>query len=138
MFNIEVPPLRERKDDVPLLTRFCIEKYARAMGRPAKPCSAEAMAILEQYRWPGNVRELENAIERAMVIGKEAMIVPADLPLQVEEKVVPVETSLAAMEKDHIERVLQEMGGNMTRSARVLGIDRATLYNKVKRYGIRR
>jgi len=138
VFGIEVPPLRERREDLRLLAEFFVEKSARAMGRPAKQISPEAMEMLERYRWPGNVRELENAIERAMVIGKEETIVPDDLPLQVEEKVVPVETSLAAMEKDHIERVLEETDGNMTRSARILGIDRATLYNKVKRYGIRR
>ena len=65
--------------------------------------------MLEAYRWPGNVRELENAIERAMVIGKTDTIIPEDLPLHVEEQIVPLETSLAAVEKVHIERVLHDM-----------------------------
>jgi transcriptional regulator with PAS, ATPase and Fis domain len=95
--------------------------------------------MLETYRWPGNVRELENAMERAMVAGQGESIRPHDLPLRVEESGTPAEqTSLEAMEKDHIQRILREMDGNVTQSAKVLGIDRATLYNKMKKYGIQR
>jgi DNA-binding NtrC family response regulator len=138
VFGIDVPPLRDRRDDIIPLAEFFVEKYARAMGRDRKPLAPETVELLERYRWPGNVRELENAVERAMVIGREGAIVPADLPLQLERQVVPADTSLAAVEKQHIERVLQEAGGNVTRSAKILGIDRATLYNKVRRYGIKR
>jgi DNA-binding NtrC family response regulator len=139
VFAVLVPPLRERKEDILPLVRHFVAKYARAMGKSEKEISPEAEALLVGYRWPGNVRELENAIERAMVIGKQPTILPGDLPLHVEsQEVGPAEQSLAGVEKLHIERVLQEMDGNITRCAKVLGIDRATLYNKIKRYGIRR
>ncbi len=139
VFTIHVPPLRERREDILPLAKHFIEKYARAMGKPVKRISPEAEEMLIGYRWPGNVRELENAIERAMVVGKDAAIQPHDLPLHLEGNATdPSERSLAAMEKDHIERVLTEMDGNVTRSAKVLGIDRATLYNKIKKYGLRR
>lgn len=139
VFSVHLPPLRERREDILPLAEHFIEKYARAMGKPGKEIAPEAQELLTHYRWPGNVRELENAIERAMVIGKSGVIESRDLPLRVEEGgEEPEEKSLAAMEKDHIERVLREMDGNVTQSARVLGIDRATLYNKLKKYGIRR
>ncbi len=139
VFAIPVPPLRERRDDIPLLAAHFVKKYARAMGKPAKEISPEAEAILLDYQWPGNVRELQNAIERAMVIGKKSMIVAEDLPLRVENSNQdPPETTLSAMEKGHIERVMREVDGNVTRAAKILGIDRGTLYNKMKRYGIGR
>jgi len=140
VFSIEVPPLRERADDIMPLARFFVAKYARAMGKPERAVSPEAERLLTQYRWPGNVRELENAIERAMVIGRGDTIAAADLPLHLENggAVEPVERSLAAVEKEHITRVLEELGGNVSQAAKVLGIDRATLYNKLKRYGVRR
>jgi len=140
VFSIEVPPLRERTDDIMPLARFFVAKYARAMGKPERAVSPDAERLLGEYRWPGNVRELENAIERAMVIGSGETIRAEDLPLHLENggAVEPVERSLAAVEKEHITRVLEELGGNVSQAAKVLGIDRATLYNKMKRYGVRR
>lgn len=139
VFSVEVPPLRDRREDILPLAQHFLEKYARAMGKAVKEISPEAKATLQGYRWPGNVRELENAIERAVVIGKGPAITPEDLPLSANnQRVEPSEQSLAVLEKEHIERVLREMDGNVSRSAKVLGIDRATLYNKLKRYGIRR
>ena len=140
VFSIEVPPLRERTDDIMPLARFFVAKYARAMGKAERAVSPEAERLLVQYRWPGNVRELENAVERAMVIGSGDVILPQDLPLHVENGgvVEPVARSLAAVEKEHITRVLDELDGNVSQAAKVLGIDRATLYNKIKRYGVRR
>jgi DNA-binding NtrC family response regulator len=139
VFSVEIPPLRERREDILPLARHFVAKYARSMGKAEKDITPQAQEVMEGYRWPGNVRELENAIERAMVIGAGDEILPKDLPLQIEEnEVAPSTSSLGAMEKDHIARVLQEMDGNVTRSAKVLGIDRATLYNKMKKYGIQR
>jgi DNA-binding NtrC family response regulator len=139
VFSIEIPPLRERTRDIPSLAQHFIAAYARAMGKPVRSRSPEAQQLLEAYRWPGNVRELENAIERAMVIGKGTTIEPEDLPLRAgSEENQLSDRSLADMERVHIERVLDELDGNITQAARVLGIDRATLYNKLKRYGIRR
>jgi DNA-binding NtrC family response regulator len=140
VFSIQVPPLRERPEDILPLTQFFVEKYARAMGKPAKTVSTEAETVLLGYRWPGNVRELENAVERAMVVGKGPALEVRDLPLAVGDASgeEPQARSLAAMEKDHVARVLRDCGGNVTQAAKVLGIDRATLYNKLKRYGLRR
>ncbi len=140
VFSIQVPPLRERPEDILPLTQFFVEKYARAMGKPERTISPEAEAVLLAYRWPGNVRELENAIERAMVVGKGPVLEVRDLPLAVGDAPAgePQARSLAAMEKDHVARVLRDAGGNVTQAAKVLGIDRATLYNKLKRYGLRR
>jgi DNA-binding NtrC family response regulator len=139
VFVIEVPPLRSRKEDIPALTRYFIEKFARAMGKPVREMSAEAEELILSYPWPGNVRELENAIERAMVIGRGEFIEPTDLPLGVERRnAATAEQSLETIERDHIVRVLREEDGNITRAARVLGIDRGTLYNKLRRYEIER
>ncbi len=139
VFSIYIPPLRERREDVMPLARHFIEKYARAMGKPAKQVTPEAEALMLGYRWPGNVRELENAIERAMVIGKREVIGPEELPLAVEANAAqPSDMSLSAVERAHIESVLEEVEGNITQAAKVLGIDRGTLYNKLKRYGIGR
>ncbi len=139
VFTIQLPPLRERADDILALARHFVEKYARAMAKPPRTFLPEAETAMLAYRWPGNVRELENAVERAMVIGQGPTIRRDDLPLPVDNNSKdPKDLSLDALEKEHIERVLAQQDGNVTRSATVLGIDRATLYNKIKRYGIRR
>jgi DNA-binding NtrC family response regulator len=139
VFTIDVPPLRERSRDIPLLARFFVETFAREMAKPVKEISAEAEALLADYEWPGNVRELENAIERALVIGRNPDIQPADLPLRVEREArKPSAMALAAVEESHIRMVLRDQGGNITHAARELGVDRGTLYNKMKRYGIER
>ncbi len=139
VFTIQLPPLRERADDILALARHFMEKYARAMAKPPRTFSPEAEAAMLAYRWPGNVRELENAVERAMVIGQGPTIRREDLPLPLDQDPKdPKDLTLDALEKEHIERVLAELDGNVTRSATVLGIDRATLYHKIKRYGIRR
>jgi len=138
VFAIDVPPLRERREDIPELVEHFVHKFGRAMGKPPKQLTSEAEELLRSYDWPGNVRELENAIERAMVIGQGNRIRPEDLPLHVErEGGRPKERSLESLERDHIERVLREESGNVSQAARVLGIDRGTLYNKMKKYGIR-
>ena len=139
VFVIDLPPLRDRPEDIPALTHHFIEKYAHAMGRPIKDVSPEVEAMLVSYSWPGNVRELENAVERAMVVGREPSLQPDDLPLQlIRADGEPEGVTLAALERRHIERILREEEGNITRTAAVLGIDRGTLYNKLRRYGIER
>jgi DNA-binding NtrC family response regulator len=140
VFTILLPPLRERPVDILSLARHFIQKYARSMGKPEKRITAEAEELLLKYPWPGNVRELENAIERAMVIGKKSEIHSNDLPLHLEQQTYNLETSLSLedIEKQHIEKVLKQMEGNVTRAASLLGIDRVTLYNKMKKYGIQR
>ena len=140
VFTIVIPPLRERRSDILPLARHFIRKYARQMGKPEKKISPEAEKLLLNYPWHGNVRELENAIERAMVAGKQPVVTPEDLPLQINQNGIS-ETgglTLAEVEKTHILRVLKEAEGNVTRAASLLGIDRVTLYNKLKKYGIKR
>jgi len=140
VFTIFIPPLRERRADIIPLAKHFIKKYARSMGKPEKKISPEVEDLLLRYPWPGNVRELENAIERAMVVGKKPEICLEDLPLQVNnregDQASPL--SLMELEKQHIQRVLKETGGNVTRAASLLGIDRVTLYNKMKKYNIHR
>ncbi len=140
VFTIFIPPLRERRNDILSLVKHFIKKYSRSMGKPEKRISPDVEKMLLSYPWPGNVRELENAIERAMVVGKKSDIQLEDLPLHLNGSVKFSNDgiTLADIEKQHIERVLKETNGNITRTAGLLGIDRVTLYNKLKKYGIQR
>jgi transcriptional regulator with PAS, ATPase and Fis domain len=114
-----------------------VKKYALAMNKRVRRISPEAMDLLVRYHWPGNVRELENAIERAMVVAKGEVIRQEDLPFQLKAEVkTPSSDSLEEVEKSHILNILNRMDWNITRSAEVLKIDRQTLYNKIKKYGL--
>jgi DNA-binding NtrC family response regulator len=139
VFSVFIPPLRERKGDIPLLANYFVQKYARVMGKSITALSPEAMDTIVRYNWPGNVRELENAVERAMVVGKPPMIKAEDLPYQLTEKnhVLPA-GSLAAIEKTHIVSILEQNRWNISRSAEILQIDRVTLYNKIEKYGLKK
>jgi DNA-binding NtrC family response regulator len=140
VFSIFLPPLRKRKSDIIMLANHFIQKYARSMGKPKKLIASNVQEMMLEYSWPGNVRELENAIERAMVIGKGPEITIEDLPLHINttEKSNSGKVKLSDLEKDHILRILEETGGNVTKAANLLGIDRVTLYNKMKKYGVKR
>ena len=138
ILRIQLPPLRERPEDIPLLAEAFLKKHGTAMNKPVGRISPEAMNVLLKYDWPGNVRELENAIERALVIGKGLDIAPSDFPMQV---AVPPSASGRRLEdiaRAHIERVLEESGWNLTHAAEILAIDRSTLYSKIKAYGLKR
>jgi DNA-binding NtrC family response regulator len=137
---IELPPLRDRKDDILLLANEFIKKFTRSISRPAKEISQGAADFLINYDWPGNVRELENAIERALVVGKSETIIVEDLPFRiasVEFNPDEDKESLSVIEKKHILRVLNKNKWNISRSAQVLEIDRVTLYNKINKYNLR-
>jgi DNA-binding NtrC family response regulator len=139
VFSIVVPPLRERKSDIPVLAKHFVQSYARSMGKPVTGISSEAMDILIRHDWPGNVRELENAVERAMVVGKPPCIRPEDLPIQpAPGKKAAGTGTLSAVERDHIVSILGENRWNISRSADILGIDRVTLYNKIAKYGLQK
>lgn len=140
VFSIEIPPLRERSADIPLLAHYFLKKYAYSMNKNVTDISTEAMNILLQYDWPGNIRELRNTIERALVVvGKKNRIEPEDLNLPHPSKVEPREiSSLEELEKAHIQRTLDQNNWNITRSAEILKIDRVTLYNKIKKYNLKR
>ncbi|MBW2615927.1 MAG: sigma-54-dependent Fis family transcriptional regulator [Deltaproteobacteria bacterium] len=136
---IQVPPLRERKEDIPLLADSFVRKYCLEMNKEETKIAGPALKLLMDYDWPGNVRELENIIERALVIGKGNEISPNDLPFS--RKEMGPETfprSLKMMEKVHIRRILEAAGWNVSQAARELDIDRQTLYNKMEKYEIRR
>ena len=138
VFTIILPPLRERRSDVQLLAHHFVKKYAATMNKPINVISAEAMDLLFNHDWPGNVRELENAIERAMVVGKPPSIKAEDLPFQFSQHVEEsLDFSIAGAEKRQIVKVLQKANGNISHAAKLLQIDRVTLYNKIKKYGLR-
>jgi transcriptional regulator with PAS, ATPase and Fis domain len=139
VFGIVLPPLRERTEDIPLLADHFLRKYARAMNKRFTNISRAALDLLMHYAWPGNVRELENAIERAMVIGREPDIQAGDFPLQITVPPQPEGgVALEDVERAHILHVLESCEWNQTRAAKLLGIDRVTLYNKIKKYGFRK
>jgi DNA-binding NtrC family response regulator len=136
---IHVPPLRQRKEDIPLLVSAFIEKYCLEMNKEEAKIAPSALKLLMDYDWPGNVRELENIIERALVIGQGQKIEADDLPFS-RKDVTPAELprSLKKMERVHIRRILKETNWNISKAARELDIDRQTLYNKIDKYGIRK
>ncbi len=139
VFTIYILPLRERRTDIPILAEHFVHKYAQAMNKPSKLISSEGMDILVRYSWPGNVRELENVIERAMVLTKKDEISMEDLPLVLHTHALgPNQDSLVHVEQAHILRILNRADWNITHAAATLGIDRSTLYNKIKRYDLRK
>ena len=138
VIHLHVPPLRERLDDIPLLAQHFLRRYATETNKKIDSIHPEALEAMRRYPWPGNVRELENAIERAVVVGKGRQIKLSDLPI-----VIPTggavevgKLSLEEMERQHIARVIATEGGNMSQVARVLRINRTTLYHKIKKYGL--
>jgi DNA-binding NtrC family response regulator len=137
VISIHVPPLRERKEDIPLLAKAFIRRYCLELNKEPVQIASSAMQLLMDYNWPGNVRELENVIERALVIGRGIEIVTDDLPFSRKELGIEAfPKSLKLMEKMHIKKILEEMGWNVSKAARVLEIDRQTLYNKIEKYHI--
>jgi len=137
VISFEMPPLRKRKEDIPLLTDHFIRRFSQETKKQIDTISREAMDEIMIYEWPGNVRELENAIERAVVVGKSRKIQPVDLPLfRAEYKSLQSSSSLREIEKLHITAILNENKWNISKSAKILEIDRSTLYNKIKIYGI--
>jgi two-component system response regulator HydG len=138
VLSIHLPPLRERREDIPLLAEAFLKKHMTAMNKSIAGISPEAMNLLMNYDWPGNVRELENAIERALVIGKGPEIAPLDFPMQLTVPHTSCGRRLEDVARAHIERVLEASGWNLTHAAEILAIDRSTLYSKIKSYGLKR
>jgi len=136
--GIELPPLRERKEDIPLLAEYFLTKFAVENRKGIVGFSPGATGFLLKYEWPGNVRELENAIERAVILAKNSYIEVADLPQEnlTLAHASASEESLTEVERNHILNILNETGGNYSKAARILGISRVTLYNKIKAYGL--
>jgi len=144
VINIQIPPLRERREDIPLLARHFIEQLAHELEKNVTDITENAMRMLIDYNWPGNVRELENTIERALVTCKTNVLSEEDFTFlsktreRKESWSVPTDQSLQNVEKLVIEATLRRLDGNMKETAIVLGIDRSTLYEKIKKYNIPR
>jgi two-component system response regulator AtoC len=136
--NIELPPLRERKEDIPLLAEHFLHKFAVENRKEVTAFSPEVIESLLAYDWPGNIRELENAIERAIILSRNSSITTADLPQENVSLVgsASIGKNLKEVEKIHILNVLRETGENYSEAARILGVSRMTLYNKAKEYGL--
>lgn len=136
---IYVPPLRDRKEDIPLLVEHFLKKIANKTNRKPKKIQPKAMELLTNSLWPGNIRELENTIERAVVLAQKEEINPEDLPYRLQEQPQkPSSRALKDWEKSHILFVLEENNWNISKTALDLDIDRATLYNKIKKYQLDR
>jgi transcriptional regulator with PAS, ATPase and Fis domain len=148
-FQIEVPPLRERKQDIPPLIALFLRQFAQQLGKPEPDVAPDAFQKLLDYGWPGNVRELQNAIEYAVVLARKGFIGVKELPAEVQLPTVLQQSergpaaagrtgvqSLYDVERNTILQALAECHGNKKKAAQLLGIQRPTLYNKMKRYAI--
>jgi len=136
VMNIHVPPLRERTEDIPLLVDYFIKKYCTTMNKPLITMETAALKRILEYPFPGNIRELENMIERAIVVGNGKKISLKDLPLAKDIVDSSVE-SLDDFEKAFISQILNKYSWNISRTANALKVDRVTLYNKIKKYGLK-
>jgi two-component system response regulator PilR (NtrC family) len=141
VITIKLPPLRERKDDIPLLASHFLKKFERSLSRGGMRFSKGAMKLLLGYAWPGNVRELENTIERAAILAETDVVHSHDLPDKLRSNALPVgvemdngNVTLEDLEREHIKRVLGKVEGNKDRAAQMLGIHVSTLYRKMQRY----
>jgi DNA-binding NtrC family response regulator len=136
--NIELPPLRQRKEDIPLLAQHFLKKFAVENQKEVVDFAPGAMDFLLKYEWPGNVRELENVVERAVILARSKVVDLEDLPQETLRLTAPdaPEESIKDVEKKHIVNVLEESGWNYSKAAGILGISRVTLYNKIKAYKI--
>lgn len=147
--RITLPSLKERQEDIPMLAHHFLQKCGAGATRAVRGFHPDTLALLKRYRWPGNVRELENAIERAVSLSHGPLLTPEDLPAAIhqaasaaEQKAEMAETgdevclTLEEVEKRHLIRVLKEMKGNKVKAAKILGIDRRTLYRMAERFGL--
>jgi len=141
VIQLNLPPLRKRPFDIPLLTEHFISRYAEVAGEPPLEVSAEALALLTAYSWPGNVRELENVIERAAAMARGATLLPDDLPerlrsgghaTSVLSQARENQMTLRQLEQTYVAEILRRAGGNKSRAAEMLGLDRKTLYRKLE------
>ena len=140
-FILTIPPLRERKDDIPPLCRYFFDKYRHELGKPVDSISPEVVKTLVDYDFPGNVRELEHIIERAVILADGKTIEPKHLPIRFREELKPIKpmefknfSTLAELEKRYIVEVLEANKGNKSKTSEILGISRAALWRKLKQF----
>jgi two-component system nitrogen regulation response regulator NtrX len=140
-----VPPLRERREDIPALAAFFLEEFARSYGRKPKELTAQAIEALESYHWPGNVRELRNLIERIVILNPQSRIDVRHIPLnlakkpaadRVAERYGSLQEVRETAEREYILKKLEEANGNVSRAAELLGLERSNLYRKMRALGI--
>ncbi|MDQ1472928.1 MAG: two-component system, NtrC family, nitrogen regulation response regulator NtrX [Bryobacterales bacterium] len=140
-----MPPLRERKEDIPLLAVYFMDDFARAYGRRPKELTQQAIELLQEYHWPGNVRELRNLIERIVILHQQSRIDARHIPLQLsrrpaadrtQERYGSLQDVREAAERDYIQKKLEDANGNVTRTAELLGLERSNLYRKMRALGI--
>jgi DNA-binding NtrC family response regulator len=142
VINIEIPPLRERKEDIPQLVNNFVDLFNQKLGKNVRKIGPQAMDLIFQYHWPGNVRQLENAVERSVVLCKEDIIMPADLPQELRPPdsafigASGSRTNLETLEREHVKSVLEQCGWNKFRAAQLMGISRSTLYSKMKKHDL--
>ncbi len=140
VIDIELPPLRDRREDIPLLVQHFLNKFSQGLNKNISGVSEEALKILLIYSWPGNVRELENVIQRAITLTRHETILPEDLPItmieeqeeSLIEKGLREKYTVDQLEKEYVKRVLLKVGGNKSKAAEILGLDRKTLYRKLQ------
>lgn len=146
VIRIDLPPLRERPEDIPILVEQFMRKFAQQANREVRGIEPEALAALMNHRWPGNVRELEHTIERAVLLGKETTIGPKDLPPPLrgrKDSALPLVEAVSKgytlrdLEREYIARVLENTDGNKTEAAKILGVDRTTLYRKLEEFRVK-
>jgi len=149
VFQIELPPLRERRDDIPLLARYFLERYSRRLGKKVTGFSREAQLFLLHHDYAGNVRELENAVERAVALAEGEIITEKELPAEMTQRKMlrapaevligySVDWTLEQLEREHITAVLDKHEGNVSKTALALGVSRSTLWRKMRQYGLNR
>jgi two-component system, NtrC family, response regulator HydG len=136
VIEIEVPPLRLRKDDVPVLAQHFLDRFRKETNKPIIGIQQQGMDLLTGYDWPGNVRELENAIERAVVLAKGRYLAKEDFAFLFRAAGHVLPQTLRDNEKQHIERILKLCGWNITRAAGILEVSRVTLHSKINKYGL--
>ena len=138
---IHIPPLRERVEDIPILGMEVLEQVSKKIGKSMRGFSSDAMDVMSRYSWPGNVRELENVIERTVILAKGHLIEVSDLPPNLKDGAsegAEVKLSLHENERLYILKTLAECNWNKKLAASVLGINRSSLYSKLKKYDIGR
>jgi transcriptional regulator with PAS, ATPase and Fis domain len=151
VITLLLPPLRERVEDIPALVHRFLQRYSREHGKDVAAIADEAMALLHSYSWPGNIRELENAIERAVALARQPILMPEDLPTNVREGVAPEwsydlsqeehsffagSPTLDEVDKRYVQYVLSRTQGNVSHAAKILDIDRRSLYRMMERFKI--
>jgi DNA-binding NtrC family response regulator len=138
VFDIRIPPLRERRRDIPLLAEAFLHEIGQSFGRPPAGLTRDAREMLMQYDWPGNVRELRNALERAAILCEGGLIASEHLSLRMTRTTLPTSTDLNVVERQTIEHVMRDTGGNKSKAAKRLGLSRTQLYVRLRKDDLER